>query len=84
MARDIPVENGSLLVTCDADYQIRDIYFPHVGQENHTAGHPCRFEFFVDGGFSWVGLAWQRALDYAGDSLPCSLPSGAAMGRFLW
>jgi GH15 family glucan-1,4-alpha-glucosidase len=43
MARDIPVGNGSLLVTFDADYRIRDIYFPHVGQENHTAGHPCRF-----------------------------------------
>jgi len=69
MARDIPVGNGSLLVTFDADYRIRDIYFPHVGQENHTAGHPCRFGFFVDGRFSWVGPAWRRVLDYADDTL---------------
>jgi glucoamylase len=69
MARDIPVGNGSLLVTFDADYRIRDIYFPHVGQENHTAGHPCRFGFCVDGHFSWVGPDWQRTLDYAGDTL---------------
>jgi GH15 family glucan-1,4-alpha-glucosidase len=69
MARDIPVGNGSLLITFDADYRIRDIYFPHVGQENHTAGHPCRFGFFVDGQFSWVGPAWRIGLDYADDTL---------------
>ena len=40
MARDIPVGNGSLLVTFDADYRLRDFFFPYVGQENHTAGHP--------------------------------------------
>src|SRR5213595_3745644 len=38
MPRDIPVGNGRLLVTFDHRYQIRDVYFPHVGQENH-AGH---------------------------------------------
>ena len=32
--RDIPVGNGSLLVTFDDKYQIRDVYFPHVGQKN--------------------------------------------------
>jgi phosphoglucomutase len=30
MARDIPVGNGSLLVTFDANYCIRDICVPHV------------------------------------------------------
>jgi GH15 family glucan-1,4-alpha-glucosidase len=69
MARDIPIGNGSLLVTFDADYRIRDIYFPHVGQENHTAGHPCRFGLFADGRFSWVGPEWRRCLDYADDTL---------------
>jgi GH15 family glucan-1,4-alpha-glucosidase len=69
MARDIPLGNGSLLVTFDADYRPRDFYFPYVGQENHTAGHPCRFGFFVDGRFSWVGPDWRKALDYADDTL---------------
>jgi glucoamylase len=36
MPRDIPVGNGRLLVTYDNRYQIRDVYFPHVGQENHA------------------------------------------------
>ncbi|CAN5698302.1 hypothetical protein BH24ACI1_BH24ACI1_27880 [soil metagenome] len=45
--RDIPVGNGSLLVTFDDKYQIRDIYFPHVGQGNHTEGCPFRFGFWA-------------------------------------
>jgi len=43
MPRDIPVGNGHMLVTFDHHYQIRDLYFPHVGQENHAGGGPCRF-----------------------------------------
>src|SRR5215212_10225166 len=48
MPRDIPVGNGRLLVTFDHQYQIRDIYFPHVGQENHAGAGPCRFGVFTD------------------------------------
>jgi GH15 family glucan-1,4-alpha-glucosidase len=43
MPRDIPVGNGQMLVAFDRDYQVRDLYFPHVGQENHTGGNACRF-----------------------------------------
>jgi len=43
MPRDIPVGNGQMLVTFDQQYQIRDVYFPHVGQENHAGLQPCRF-----------------------------------------
>jgi len=46
MPRDIPVGNGQMLVTFDHHYQVRDIYFPHVGQENHAGGGPCRFGVF--------------------------------------
>jgi GH15 family glucan-1,4-alpha-glucosidase len=38
MPRDIPVGNGRLLVCFDQNYCIRDLYFPHVGQENHVNG----------------------------------------------
>ncbi len=68
--RDIPVGNGSLLVTFDDKYQIRDIYFPHVGQENHTEGFPFRFGVWVDGNFSWVfSDDWTRSLKYLPDTL---------------
>lgn len=43
MPRDIPVGNGQLLITHDAKYRIRDLYFPYVGQENHAGFAPCRF-----------------------------------------
>lgn len=48
MPRDIPVGNGKLLVTFDHQYQIRDFYFPHVGQENHAGAGPCRFGVHTD------------------------------------
>jgi oligosaccharide amylase len=68
--RDIPVGNGSLLVNFDRLYQLRDIYWPHVGQENHTEGHPCRFGVWVDGRFSWVSDdGWERELDYVKNAL---------------
>ena len=68
--RDIPVGNGQLLVTFDSAYQIRDIYFPHVGQENHTEGFPFRFGVWADGKFSWVfSDEWKRSLSYLPETL---------------
>src|SRR3712207_1164450 len=68
--RDIPVGNGSLLINFDDKYQIRDIYFPHVGQEIHTEGFPFRFGIWVDGQFSWVFAdGWERSLRYLPETL---------------
>lgn len=68
--RDLPVGNGTLLVNFDDKYQIRDIYFPHVGQENHTEGFPCRFGVWVDGEFAWVAdPGWDRTLEYLPETL---------------
>jgi glucoamylase len=70
MPRDIPIGNGSLLVNFDQAYQLRDLYWPHVGQENHTVGHPSRFGVWVDGRFRWVSdIGWERSLDYDHDTL---------------
>jgi oligosaccharide amylase len=68
--RDIPVGNGSLLVNFDDKYQIRDIYFPHVGQENHTEGFPFRFGVWADSEFSWIfSDEWRRELKYLPETL---------------
>lgn len=68
--RDLPVGNGSLLVNFDELYQVRDIYFPHVGQENHSEGYPSHLGVWVDGVFSWVqGDGWKRDLRYIENSL---------------
>lgn len=48
MPRDIPVGNGQMLVTFDHHYRIRDLYYPHVGQENHAGQGPCRFGVWSD------------------------------------
>ena len=69
MPKDIPVSNGSFLLNFDFDYRLRDIFFPFIGQENHSKGHPSRFGVWVDGSFSWMGPEWNKSLRYNPDSL---------------
>jgi glucoamylase len=70
MPRDIPLGNGSTLVAFDQAYQIRDLYWPHVGQENHALGHPFRTGVWVEGQFRWFDdEKWQRSLKYQPDTL---------------
>ena len=69
MPKDIPVSNGSFLLNFDSDYQIRDVYFPFIGQENHSSGHPFHFGVWADGQYSWMGPEWQKDLRYQNESL---------------
>ncbi|MGQ9569576.1 MAG: glycoside hydrolase family 15 protein [Thermodesulfovibrionales bacterium] len=69
MPRDIPVGNGSFLVTFDKDYCLRDIYFPSAGKENHTDGHKFRFGMWVENVFEWITDKWNLRLDYIPDTL---------------
>src|SRR5690606_18589293 len=59
--------------------QVRDVYFPHVGQENHAGAGPLRFGFYVqtanqagrgDGRLSWTSDdAWEIKLGYQPETL---------------
>ncbi|MEE9523728.1 MAG: glycoside hydrolase family 15 protein, partial [Thermodesulfovibrionales bacterium] len=69
MPKDIPVGNGKLLFNFDSDYRIRDVYFPYIGQENHSKGDPFRFGVWVDGQCSWMGTEWEKDLRYHDNSL---------------
>src|SRR5256885_521058 len=70
MPRDLPLGNGDYLVTFDSRYQLRDIYYPNVGQENHTVGEPSRFGVWVDGVFAWTGDdGWDRHITYEHEAL---------------
>ena len=69
MPRDIPVSNGSLLVNFDHDYQIRDVCFPYIGQENHSSGRPFRVGVWADGEYAWLGAGWRTDLRYRDQSL---------------
>ena len=69
MARDLALSNGRLLVMFDREYRIRDIYFPHVGKENHGTGHEFRFPVWVGGQFSWMGKEWAPEMRYGDSSM---------------
>ena len=70
MPRDLPLGNGDFLVTFDARYQLRDIFYPYVGMENHTVGEPSRFGVWVDGAFAWTGDdGWDRSIAYEHETL---------------
>jgi len=69
MPRDIPVGNGQLLVAFDARYQIREIYFPFVGKENHAGGHVFRWGVFAEGRMAWMDSGWDLTLRYDDETL---------------
>jgi GH15 family glucan-1,4-alpha-glucosidase len=70
MPRDLPIGNGSLLINFDEKYQLRDIYYPWVGQEDHTGGGVCRFGIWAGGVFRWLDdEQWVRRLVYQHDTL---------------
>ena len=43
MPRDLPISNGNLMINFDHAYNIRDVYYPHVGQDNQTVGDVSHF-----------------------------------------
>lgn len=69
MPRALCVGNGNLQVNIDNEMNIRDMFFPLVGLENHVSGHFCRFGVWVDGRFSWIYASWNRRFGYKEDSL---------------
>lgn len=70
MPRMLVVGNGKLLVNMDERLQLRDIYFPYVGHQNHVQGHVNRLGVWLDGSFSWLSSKdWEIKPDYHTDSL---------------
>jgi GH15 family glucan-1,4-alpha-glucosidase len=70
-----------MLVTFDDKYQLRDFYFPHVGQDNHAGAGPCHFGVWAEtpgpkkegeasGQLAWTSdEGFQRRLRYLDDAL---------------
>ena len=48
MTRSLVLGNGHFLLNFDEHYWIRDVYFPHIGIENHSEGYPFRLGVWVD------------------------------------
>ena len=65
MSRSIVLSNGELCVALDNRAAVRDIYFPHVGLEDHVRGHYIhRVGVWVDGTLSWLSEdpSWQISI----------------------
>ena len=68
MPRALCMGNGNFQVNIDNDMNIRDMFFPFVGLENHVSSHFCRFGVWVDERFSWVDASWNKKFSYKNDS----------------
>src|SRR5437660_5784197 len=74
MPRDLPLGNGKLLLNFDKSYNLRDIYWPHVGQALHTAGDVSHTGVWVEGRFAWLDAPeWRREMMYEPETLVTSV-----------
>jgi len=66
MARSIVLGNGKTLVGLDKFGQVRDFYFPHVGQENHIGPNQMhKIGVFVDDKMNWIDNGeWQIDINF--------------------
>ncbi len=72
MARSIILSNGELCVALDNHGLVRDLYYPHVGYENHVRGHYIhRVGVWVDGTMSWLSddPLWEISVQCEEESL---------------
>ena len=70
MTRPIILGNGNMLVCLDKNANIRDFYYPYVGQENHVSGNRHRIGIWVDSKFSWISKSdWNLLIKYKKDTL---------------
>ena len=60
-----------MLVSFDADHRLRDLFYPHVGAENHVGGAAWRTGLQIDGRFTWLDResGWSIAIGYEPDTL---------------
>ena len=70
MARALVLGNGQLTVCFDEQGVLRDLYYPHVGLENHLNGTRHRIGLWWDGNFSWLdGNDWNVKSSYENRSM---------------
>ncbi len=68
MTRHFVLGNGTILVGMDRFGQVKDFFYPYVGQENHVNGKTHKLGIWVDGKFSWL-TDWQPNSKYKHESL---------------
>ena len=72
MSRSLVLSNGELAIALDERGEVRDIYYPHVGLEDHVRGHYLhRVGVWVEGRMSWFSDdgAWDIHMSTETDAL---------------
>lgn len=72
MARPLVLSNGSLHVGINSFGLVHDLYFPHVGLENHAAGQSLRHKIgvWIDNQLSWLDDgSWEVSFTSSPDAL---------------
>ncbi len=69
MDREIILGNKTFFLNIDKYLNVRDIYYPHVGQYNHLSGEKNKIGVWVDGKFSWIDDTWDLSFNYRKNSL---------------
>lgn len=75
MARAMVLGNGNTLACLDNFGQLRDLYYPYAGQENHIGSNQLhKIGVFVDGSISWLDdSSWQTSIYYEDNSMVSKL-----------
>lgn len=72
MSRSIVLSNGELCVALDRKAAVRDIYYPHVGLEDHVRGHYVhRLGVWTEGKITWLSEdpGWDITVKCESDAL---------------
>ncbi len=69
MSKALTLSNGNLLINLGSRAEVRDLYFPYVGLENHIGGHFAHsLGVFADGRLSWLAdPSWEITMDSEDD-----------------
>jgi GH15 family glucan-1,4-alpha-glucosidase len=68
--RPLVIGNGGMLVNFDSGTNMRDLYYPYVGQWNHIQGHKNCLGVWVEEKFSWCDESgWEKTLRYRKETL---------------
>lgn len=78
MARSMVLGNGNTMVCLDKFGQVRDFYFPYVGQENHIGSNQeHKLGVFVDGKMHWTQNGdWQIDIRFEKNSMVSKMEAG--------
>lgn len=70
MSTALVLSNNKLLVNIDYDLQLKDLYFPYIGQENHLNKYLNKMFLYFDGKFHDVNSnEWIIKIEYFKESM---------------